>query len=252
MSSLFFDIRNRLILFSLTLPALCAWSQTVTITANLENPRAAYAERKLSEALTEAGYTVAQEPADSDFLVSLASHPERLEKEAFQIIPEDKVITVLGGDDRGMIYGALDLTESLRNGVRLKDISASSEGPDLEFRAIKFNLPWESYRPSSALDQHYETARDLKYWEAFLDMMVENRFNVISFWNMHPYTFMIRPKNFPEASPWTDAELAEWQHLYRELFRMAKERGLDTYIVHWNIFVSQAFAEAHGVAKENF
>ena len=69
---------------------------------------------------------------------------------------------------------------------------------------------------------------------------------------MHPFTYMIRPKNFPEASKWSDAEFAEWQHLYREIFRMAKERGLDTYVVFWSIFVSEEFAKAHGVAKQNF
>ena len=33
---------------------------------------------------------------------------------------------------------------------------------------------------------------------------------------------------------------------------MAKERGLDTYVVFWSIFVSEEFAKAHGVAKQNF
>ncbi len=33
---------------------------------------------------------------------------------------------------------------------------------------------------------------------------------------------------------------------------MAKERGLDTYVVFWSIFVSEEFAKAHNVAKENF
>ena len=81
-------------------------------------------------------------------------------------------------------------------------------------------------------------------------MMVENRFNAFTLWTMHPFTYMIRPTNFPEASKWTDAEFAEWQHLYREIFRMAKERGLDTYVVFWSIFVSEEFAKAHDVAKE--
>ena len=63
---------------------------------------------------------------------------------------------------------------------------------------------------------------------------------------------MIQPKNFPEASPWSDKEFAQWQRLYREIFRMAKERGLDSYLVHWSIFVSREFAEAHAVAEQNF
>jgi hypothetical protein len=33
---------------------------------------------------------------------------------------------------------------------------------------------------------------------------------------------------------------------------MAKERGLDTYVVFWSIFVSEEFAKANQVAKENF
>jgi hypothetical protein len=82
--------------------------------------------------------------------------------------------------------------------------------------------------------------------------MVENRFNAFTLWTLHPFTYMIRPENFPEASPWSDAEFAEWQGLYREIFRMAKERGLDTYVVFWSIFVSPEFAKANLPASRNF
>lgn len=234
------------------LAAGTATAQGVTLLYEATDPQAAYAARKLSAALEDGGYTVRAERTGYDYLISLAVHPERLGAEAFSILPEGNVLTVYGGDDRGLIYGALALAEALRHGTPLADIEAVEERPHLAFRGIKYNLPWETYRPSSALDQHVETARDLRYWEAFLDMMVANRFNVISLWNMHPYTFMIQPRNFPEASPWSDEEFAEWQHLYREIFRMAKERALDTYIVHWSIFVSKALADAHGVAQQNF
>ena len=227
-------------------------AQNVRLLYDEADPPASYAARKLGDALTARGYEVQSEPMGYDYLVSLTVQPVRLEAEAFSIIPEGKVITVYGGDDRGLIYGALALAETVRNGTTLENVLAAAAGPNLAFRGIKYNLPWETYRPSSALDQHYETAQDLRYWEAFLDMMVENRFNVVSLWNMHPFTFMIKPENFPEASPWSEEELAGWQQLYREIFRMAQERALDTYIVHWSIFVSQAFAEAHDVAKANF
>lgn len=229
-----------------------AWADQVRILHDQELPQAAYAARKLGEALTEQGHSLHAKSTGYDYLISLTTHPERLDSEAFQVLPEGNVISVYGGDKRGMIYGALALAERLRNGTPLDQLQTWEETPALEFRGIKYNLPWETYRPSSALDQHYETARDLEYWEAFLDMMVANRFNAISFWNTHPYTFMTRPKNFPEASPWSNKEQAEWKRFYHELFRMAKERGLDTYIVHWSIFVSEAFAEAHDMAQENF
>ncbi|HEY0945650.1 MAG TPA: hypothetical protein VGD81_10295 [Opitutaceae bacterium] len=213
---------------------------------------AAYAARKLGEALSARGYDVTADSVGYDLLVNLAVNRGRLGAEAFAIIPEGTVITVLGGDNRGLIYGALAVAEAVRNGTPLEAVPAAEERPHLPFRGIKFNLPWDTYRPSSALDQHVATARDPKYWEAFLDMMAANRFNVVSLWNLHPFTYMIRPRNFPEASPWSDEEFAQWQHLYREIFRLAKERALDTYLVHWSIFVSRPFAEAHHVAAKNF
>ena len=216
---------------------------TISILGSSPTPQSAYAARKLGEALdtTSDGYTV-----------TLKVSPKDLSPEAFAIKPRGKTIAVTGGDARGLIYGALALREQLLNGTPIDKVTPMRAKPALPFRGIKFNTPWDTYRPSSALDQHYATARDLKFWEAWLDMMVENRFNAFTLWTMHPFTYMVRPKNFPEASKWSDAEFAEWQHLYREIFRMAKERGLDTYVVFWSIFVSEEFAKAHDVATENF
>lgn len=227
-------------------------AERVHVLHDADSPPAAYAARKLGEELVRQQHELLRDRAGYERLISLAVHRERLGPEAFQIIPEGKVITVLGGDERGLIYGALALAETLRHGTPLAEVKPAAEKPHLEFRGIKYNLPWETYRESSALNQHIPVAKDLKYWEAFLDMMVANRFNVVSLWNMHPFTFMVRPKNFPEASPWSEAEQEEWRRLYRGIFRLAKERGLDTYIVHWSIFVSREFSEAHGVAKKNF
>ena len=229
-----------------------ARAERVYVLHDASLPPAAYAARKLSETLAQQKHEVLRDRSGYDRMISLAVNEHRYGPEAFAIVPQGKVITIYGGDARGLVYGTLALTESLRNGTALQDIAAREEKPHLEFRGIKYNLPWETYRPSSALDQHVPTARDLKYWEAFLDMMVENRFNVVSLWNMHPFTFMVRPKNFPEASPWSEREQEEWRQLYRGIFRLAKERALDTYIVHWSIFVSKELAQAHGVAERNF
>ena len=229
-----------------------SFTKSIFVRYNKGVPQIEYAARKLTEALVERNYDVTNAGTDFDFLISLVVNPNRLGPEAFSILPNGKAITIYGGDKRGLIYGTLALVEHLRNGIPLETIKSEDDKPGCEFRGIKFNLPWHTYRPSSALDQHYQTVRNLKFWEAFFDMMVENRFNVISLWNLDPYTFMIMPKNFPEASPWSEKEMSEWQHFYHELFRMAKERGLDTYIVHWNIFVSKELAKAHNVAKENF
>jgi hypothetical protein len=228
--------------------SLC-FAQTAHIVSAISSPQGAYAARMLKKSFKEKGLSLAENKADVEIVLIIDSI--RQPKEGYAIVNNGKRITVTGGDERGLIYGSLALAENIRNGVSLSNIHATSEKPHVPFRAIKYDLPWDSYRHSTALHVHMETCRDLKYWEAFLDMMAENRFNALTLWNLHPYTFMIRAKNFPEACPFSDEELKGWQQLFHGILGMAKERGIDTYIFPFNIFVSPAFAKAHNVAQDN-
>lgn len=228
-----------------------AYAEKVYIVGDASLPQATYAARRLTSALQAQGHSVIESPRGYDYLVSIAVDSRHLPAEAFTIKPEGRQITVYGGDPRGMIYGALALADDLRNGIKLDQVQARTEKARLPFRAIKHNLPWDSYRPSKALDQHLATTRDLAYWAAFLDMMAENRFNSLTLWNLHPWTYMVRPRNFPEASPFSAKEQEEWRKLHQGIFRLAKERGIDTYLVPWNIFVSKEFVQAHGVGRQN-
>jgi hypothetical protein len=219
------------------------------IVSDLHTPQVEYAKRRLREGLAGApGKPRRAHPAGS---IDLVIDPA-LGVDAFRISPTERGIRIRGGDARGLIYGALEARQQLLEGKPPAKLLGRGDSPRLAFRGIKLNTPWDSYRPSSALDQHTATMKDLKFWEAYLDMMVENRFNAFTLWTMHPFTYLVRPKNFPEASKWTDAEFAQWQHLYREIFRMAKERGLDTYVVFWSIFVSEEFEKAHNPTAKNF
>ena len=55
-----------------------------------------------------------------------------------------------------------------------------------------------------------------------------------------------RPTDVPAAE--LDRNIA----FFRQLFQMAADRGLDTYLVTWNIHVSRAFAERHHVPAAGF
>lgn len=228
------------------------FSQDVYLDYDRSMPRSVYAAGKIRSALTEKGYSVSDAFHRGMSVISLAVDSLKLGDEAYELAGKGKNIYITGGDERGMIYGAMSLCESVRNGIGLNRIRSGTESPHFALRAIKHNTPWYSYRPSSALDQHYETVRDLKYWEAFLDMMVENRFNSLSLFNLHPFVFMISPENFPEASPFSSKEMEEWKTFHHELIRMAWERAIDTYLIPFNIFVSPEFSKAYNVAKTNF
>lgn len=215
------------------------------------NTGARYASQRLSATLASRNYQVSDTAQRDTFRIRF-SLQRGMSAEAFDVAPRRGSLVITASDSRGLIYGALSVAESLAHGTALERLKPRRETPTMRFRAIKFNLPWDSYRSSSALDLHYETVRDVKYWEAFLDMMADNRFNALTLWNLHPFPYMIRAKNFPEASRFTEAELAEWRQLYRSIFQMAKARGIETYVINWNILVSPEFAKAHALKGRNF
>ena len=144
------------------------------------------------------------------------------------------------------MYGLLDIAEQIEMQKGLNGIEEKLVNPRFAFRAIKYNLPWHSYRENESLQANDELSKDLNMWSGFLDMMAEDRLNVLTLWGLHPFPYMIKAKNFPKATPFSDAELAEWKTFWTALFRMAKERGIETYIINWNIIVSKSFKENYG------
>ncbi|MGB6153916.1 MAG: hypothetical protein WBG48_18170 [Pricia sp.] len=186
---------------------------------------------------------------ESDAVIHLktAIDSVNLVPEAYTIYDEGDAVRLSGGDAVGLMYALLDVKEQLANGQRT--ITEKSETPHLTFRALKFNLPWDAYRGSASLAQHTETVKDTVFWQSFLDMMAENRFNKLTLWNLHPFNYMVKLDTYPEANTFTEKEMAEWESFWHSLFKMAKNRGIETYIVNWNIFVPRSFAEHHGVSE---
>lgn len=218
----------------------------VRIVLGDQNSALAYGAARLKVALASAGHVVG-EPAPATIALEVA--PATGGPEDYRIVRDGPArVVVRGGGPSGVMYGALALADDVRAGVALDKLAERDEQARFPFRAIKFNLPWMSYRKGESLQLHQETVRDLSFWTAFLDMMADNRFNVLSLWGLHPFTLMVRPTNFPEACGLSDAELADWRRFWTSLFALASERGVETYLVNWNIFVSPELAKARGLA----
>ena len=190
--------------------------------------------------------------AGAAIIIEVLSDPlPALQKEGFQISHHKNTLQITSNDYVGAMYGALDVAEQLEMGKTSKTISDKIVNPHFTVRALKFNLPWSSYRTGQVMDQHTAICKDLSFWQSFLDQMAMNRFNVLSLWNVHPFSFMVKPTNFPHANNFSDQEMKEWKTFWTSLFRMAKERGIETFIVNWNIAVSPEFATAYKVQERN-
>ena len=199
-----------------------------------------YGLKKLAEAT---GVSVAQLPVSVDGKVT------NLGPDDFTLGHTGGRLVVSGGNERGAMYGLLDVAEQVRQGTPLDRIQPKTERARLEFRTIKFNLPFAAYRTSPTIEQHQDVCRDPSYWAAFLDMMAANRFNTLTLWSNHPFHLFVVPKSFPEAQSFTDAEMQAWRQLWTQVFALAKERGIETYLINWNTFVSPEFARAHNLGE---
>jgi hypothetical protein len=169
-----------------------------------------------------------------------------LKKEGFRIQKTDGNFSVTALDDTGLLYGLLDLAEQIEMSKSLRGVEERMTNPRFLFRAVKFNLPWTSYRENESLQANSELCKDLNMWRAFLDMMAEERLNALTLWSLDPFPYLVKTKNFPKATPFSDSELAEWKTFWTSLFQMAKDRGIETYILNWNIILSKGFREHYG------
>jgi len=234
---------------AVALGASSGWSADVIAAVSVHSAPVDFALGRLEAALAAHGESRLRQtsvPSEAALVVEVGNR--ELGPDGFSLAWRGETLVVAGGDARGAMYGVLDVADQLRFGTTLREIAPRTVRARFPFRAIKFNLPFAAYRDGPYLRQHEATCKDIKFWEAFLDMMAENRFNTLTLWSLHPFPYLIVPRDFPEARMFSNAEMGEWRRLWSGVFRLAKERGIETYLVNWNTFVSPAFADAHHVA----
>ena len=225
----------------------------VTISINKNSPLEVFGASKVEAALQNlsiAAQVIEKSAASGKEQIqvrySIRNSDSEIRKEGYRISKSGDSYLITAIDNSGAMYGLLDLAEQIEMQKGFINIEEKVVNPRFGFRAIKYNLPWVSYRENESLQANDELSKDLNMWASFLDMMAENRFNALTLWSLHPFPYLIKATNFPLATPFSDAELAEWKAFWTALFRMAKERGIDTYIVNWNIIVSKSFREHYG------
>ncbi len=240
----------------LLLVSIQSQAQTI-ISYNEESQPLLYGISQLEKTLHNSGQRVSKvkspTPAGEATVVFdvLPNATPTLLKEGYSITHRGNKLWITATDPTGAMYGAFDVAEQLEMGKNLKSISTKIVNPNFTVRAVKFNLPWSSYRTGYVMEQHMDVCRDLTFWQSFLDQMAMNRFNVLSLWNVHPFSFMVKPLNFPGANRFSEEEMKGWKEFWTSLFRMAKDRGIETFIVNWNIAVSPEFASAYKVQERN-
>ncbi|MCG8697326.1 MAG: hypothetical protein MI922_04675, partial [Bacteroidales bacterium] len=160
-----------------------------------------------------------------------------------------KTIWVVGVDANGAMYGGLQLAEYIKlRGVEGEFNEQAS--PYIARRGIKLNIPLDARVPSydddgDAAHMNIRHMWDMDFWYNYFDILARNRYNVMTFWNCHPFNAMCKVPGYPETAVEDVYDynglvkkmtIDEKIEFWTEVFDYATNRGFEIFWFNWNVF----------------
>ncbi|WP_051010243.1 hypothetical protein [Pedobacter agri] len=159
--------------------------------------------------------------AAADDKVFSAQIPQDIKKKALTAGKEGFFIStdasgnfyLIGADHSGTLYGCLDLIDRIAENKSLPAKLAVTDHPEMVLRGTCIGLQKPDYLPGHDVYEYPYTEEsfpwlyDKKLWIKYLDMMVDNRYNSLYLWNGHPFSSLLRLKEYPYAVEVDDATL---------------------------------------------
>ncbi len=159
----------------------------------------------------------------------------------------------IGRDRVGAMYGGIHLGELVK-AFGLDSINDKDHSPYIAKRGIKFNIPLDERQPSH--DDRGTSAQsniihmwDFAFWTEYLDLLARQRYNVLSLWNQHPFPSMVRLTDYPDVAlddvynksgKVKELTIEEKIDLWKRIMDHAYDRGIELYIITWNIHMNGA------------
>jgi len=194
------------------------------------------------------------------------------------------VYRVVGADAPGLMYGGLHLAEAIRLETGFSGIADAAGSPAILRRGLKFNIPLDARTPSyddtgDAAQNNIAEMWNFDFWKEFLDDMARHRYNTLTLWNPHPFPSLLKLEKYPGVALedvcvttlQPDAKGGSWREpqgvspevlanlrvvkkmsvdekvaFWRRVMRHARDRGIDVYVITWNVLVNGAEGK-HGI-----
>jgi len=248
-------------------------AQTITLVYPVKvSPRVQYGISQLAKTLRSVKYKVVLHPAahlqaarncivighSADALIKAAGMPVNTHKEGFSISSmPDAGLAVSGADDSGVLYGCLELAEQIKKTGALPARMDISDQPEMVLRGTAIGLQKPDYLPGREVYEYPYTEStfpwfyDKKLWLEYLDMMAENRYNSLYLWNGHPFSSLVRLKDYPYAVEVDGETFKKNEEMYRFLTAEADKRGIWVIQMFYNIIIPKPFAEKHHLKTQD-
>lgn len=166
-------------------------------------------------------------------------------------------IYIIGSDASGALYGCIELADQIKSNGKLPLQLTMSDQPEMVLRGTCIGLQKPDYLPGHDVYEYPYTPEtfpwlyDKALWIKYLDMMVENRYNSLYLWNGHPFSSLLRLKDYPYAVEVDDATLKKNEEIFRFLTTEADKRGIWVIQMFYNIIIPKPFADKHGLKTQD-
>ncbi len=188
--------------------------------------------------------------------------PTALGEQAYELLTTSNGRTsywVLGGDERGAMYGGLQLAEN----IHFEGFTREQRGrvsPSILARGAKLNMAFDRRIPTYAgkngtktpsIARGIEQAWSMDFWKDWIDQQARNRYNLLSVWNHSPFAVLVNVPGFEKStidyiqgmkgiagvSYFEDKSLtlAKRQQFWKDVMKYGKKRGFDFYFFNWNV-----------------
>ena len=234
-----------------------------------DSPQAQFAAEEIIFALADDGIGISD--VNPEWIIRFAEIDPSLGEQCYHIEVLGKIIEISGGDARGLMYGGLEVADT----IKLYGISEVKEAfgePYITLRGTKFNIPLDMRTPSysdsgTSGQENIDDMWDMGFWHEYIDELARNRYNVITIWNLNPFPSMVKVPEYPDVAlddVWrannypdkakgnaTNMTLPEFYDDYtvvktmtidekiafwNEVMQYGADRGIDFYIYTWNVY----------------
>ena len=162
-------------------------------------------------------------------------------------------LAVTADDDSGLLYGCLELARRIRDAGKLPTSLNVSDRPAFKLRGTCLAMQKTYILPGRQMYEYPYTEAlfpffyDKAFWIEYLDFLAENRINMLSLWNGHPFASIVKLDEYPYALEVSEEQFERNVAMYRYIAEQADRRGIWVVQMFYNILLPQPLAERHGL-----
>lgn len=202
--------------------------------------------------------TLADKVLNKLYPIALKNKALTAGKEGFTIsYDKDGTLYLIGADNSGTLYSCIDLEEKIIANKKIPNQLSVVDHPQMVLRGTCIGLQKPDYLPGRDVYEYPYTQEsfpwfyDKELWVKYLDMMVENRFNSLYLWNGHPFSSLVKLKDYPYALEVDEATFKKNEEMFRFLTKEADKRGIWVIQMFYNILIPKPFADKHNLKTQD-